>query len=65
MKRPTLFHRVTYWAARAGIYVVALLPERLAYSALGMVGVLYVTCSPRRRAIGEANLALALPEWTP
>ncbi len=64
MKRPTLFHRVTYCVARAGIFMVALLPERLAYGALGMVGALYVTCSPRRRAIGEANLALALPAST-
>ena len=31
MSRPTLFHRVTYYAARAGIFAVSLLPERLAY----------------------------------
>ena len=65
MSRPTLFHRVTYYAARAGIFAVSLLPERLAYSALGAVGAFYLRCSSRRRAIGDANLALALPDSTP
>ncbi|MBI5851598.1 MAG: hypothetical protein HZB39_11330 [Planctomycetes bacterium] len=55
-------HRIAYAAARAGLAVLAALPERIAYTGMAAVARAYLACARGRRRLGLANLELAFPE---
>lgn len=59
--RVTLRHRVEYAVARSALFVVNLLPERLAYALVGGVGRLFFRCSKRRQRIALRILRNAYP----
>jgi lauroyl/myristoyl acyltransferase len=60
VKRPNLRHRIVYGIARGGIFCLTLLPERVAYTAMGGVARLFLLIVRSRMRLGLDNARLAL-----
>ena len=60
-KKRTLRYRIEYFCARAAVFSVNLLPERLSYGLAGALGRLFFRCSKRRRRLALRFLRIAYP----
>ncbi|MFO1052975.1 MAG: lysophospholipid acyltransferase family protein [Planctomycetota bacterium] len=62
VRRVRWSHRLVYAAARTALFLLSILPERCGYAITAWIARMFLACSPKRRAVGLANLALAYPE---
>ncbi|MGH9469836.1 MAG: lysophospholipid acyltransferase family protein [Terriglobia bacterium] len=62
--RPSLRIRAEYWAARAVLGLLRILPHRLTRAICAVLAALSYAFWPRLRSVGIANLRMAYPGWS-
>jgi KDO2-lipid IV(A) lauroyltransferase len=62
--RPTLNHRLQYWAVIAVLKPLGWLPHKLARGVCAVLGASSYWLWPRLRRVGLYNLRLAFPDWS-